>query len=291
MRFFIFVIVGLLLTIKLEAQTITEKIASKACNCLDSLKTDEPLNSNLKDCISEATAYYMTNGSTEEQNFLKSFQGAVATLTEVYEIIPSQCYTLRHLLIEEKRQKYYKLSGNSDANAYYQKGNDFMDKGDFKNSIIEFKKALNLDNSFVYALDHLAFSYRNLNNLEIAIQYYQKSLVIFPEGEVALLNIANAYSLLRDYRNSKNYFKDFIYYYQDNPEGYFGLGKILFIKKDYENALENIFIAHQMYEKTNSDNLSDCDKFISLMYSELKKIDKLDLFDIKAKKYNIIVKE
>jgi len=291
MKKYIYFLLGFLLAVNLHAQSIPEKIAIRACDCLYSYDTYDQLKDSLKHCVSSATAYYMTNGPVEDQEYLKSFQGALKTLTEVFDMLPSNCYHLRHLMIEEKKKQYYTFSAISSANKHYEKGNDFIDKGDFSNSIMEFNEAIKIDNSFVNALDNLGLSYRCQGNYKEAVKSYRKSLEIFPEGDVALLNIAVAYSLLKDNKNSLKYYKELIFYYRDNPEGYFGCGKILFLKSDYENALENIFIAHKIYTQTNSEYLKDSETMIRLIYFEMKDKKKLDIFNEKAKKYNIIIAE
>lgn len=286
-----FFVLGLVLVVNLKAQSIPEKIALRACDCLYSYDTYDQLKDSLKRCVSSATAYFMTNGPAEDQEYLKSFQGALKTLTEVFDILPSNCYHLRHLMVEEKQKQYYKLSAISSATEHYEKGNDFINKGDFSNSIIELNAAIKLDYSFVNALDKLGISYNSQGNYKDAVKSFRKSLEIFPEGDVALLNIALAYSLLKDDKNSLKYFRELIFYYRDNPEGYFGCGKILFHRSDYENALENIFIAHKIYTKTNSEYQKESETLIRLIYSEMKEKNKLDIFTEKAKKYNIVITE
>lgn len=291
MKKFIYFLLGFILAFNLQAQSIPEKIAIRACDCLYSYDTYDQIRDSLKRCVSSAAAYFMTNGSAEDQEYLQSFQGALKTLTEVFDILPSNCYHLRHLMVEEKQKQYYRLSAISSANEHYEKGNDFIDKGDFSNSIIELNAAIKLDYSFVNAIDKLGISYCSQGNYKDAVKSFRKSLEIFPEGDVALLNIAVAYSLLKDNKNSLKYYKELIFYYRDNPEGYFGCGKILFLKSDYENALENIFIAHKIYTQTNSEYQKESETLIRSVYSEMKEKKKLDIFTEKAKKYNIVITE
>ena len=99
-----------------------------------------------------------------------------------------------------------------------------------------------------------------------------------------------SYSFLKDYDTLK-YYNSLIFLYKDNPEGYFGAGKILFIKSDYKNALENIFIAYRIYTDTNSDYVKDSEQLIGIMYSELNNKGKIDLFNEIPMKYNIAINE
>ena len=144
-------------------------------------------------------------------------------------MLPSYCYNVRRLIIEDKKNRFYKRSDNQQANFHFDKGNDFMESGDYKNAIKEFESAVKFDNNLVYAIDNLAISYRHLENYKTAIKYYNQSLDIFPEGDVALLNIAVSYSFLEDDENSIKSYSKLKFLYPDDPEGYFGLAKMYFI--------------------------------------------------------------
>lgn len=48
MKHYRLIIFGLILTIGLRAQTFSEKVALKACDCLDSLETYEQLENSIK---------------------------------------------------------------------------------------------------------------------------------------------------------------------------------------------------------------------------------------------------
>jgi tetratricopeptide (TPR) repeat protein len=220
---------------------------------------------------------------------LGTVSGITGTFKEVNEILPSICYNVRRLMIEEKKKQFYTLSVHSYANEHYEKGNIFMDKGDYSNSIKEFQEAVKLDKNFVYAIDHLAVSYRRQENYKKAIKYYQRSLDIFPEGDLALLNIAAAYLLLKDYDYSLKYYSKLIFFYPESPEGYYGAAKVYFIKSDFENALDNVFTAHRIYIETNSDYTEDSKQLIGIMYSKLKELNRIDIFNTQAEKNNVTI--
>ncbi len=285
------VILGLILVASLNSQTFTEKIVLKTCECLDTLTTIKQIDDNLKTCTSRAMGQVMNASTQEEKSTLATAEGIRSVFKKVNELIPSYCYNVRRLIIEEKNTQFDKLSSFSQANEHYFRGNDFMNRGDFLNSIKEFKKAIKIDKDFVFAYDNLAISFRKQENYKKAIKYYKKSLEILPEGYVALLNIAVAYSKLEDYDNSLKYYNELIYFYQDNPEGYLGAGRMQFIKYDYAIALENTFIAHRIYVETNSEYKHESEQLIEIMYSELKKKGKIDLFNRKAELHNFTINE
>lgn len=130
-----------------------------------------------------------------------------------------------------------------------------------------------------------------MNAYETAIEYYKKSLEIFPEGDVALLNIAVSYSLSNDFTNAIKSYEQLKYLYVDNPEGYFGLAKMLFLTEDYENALDNLFTAHRMYVDSNSDYAADSKKLIDIMFAKLTELNQEDLIYTIAKKHNITIED
>ncbi|MEI7727099.1 MAG: tetratricopeptide repeat protein [Bacteroidota bacterium] len=291
MRIISILIILFSLTCAIQAQSVQESIAKKACNCLASVVTLSELEDSLQNCITNAMADQLSDGSFDENKALTTVEGIQGTYKSIREILLSICFNVRKLIVEEKKKKHYKISADSLAREHYLRGNDFMEAGDYKNSTKEFQMAVKLDPGFVYAIDHLAISYRRQDDFKKAIKYYKQSLDVFPEGDLALLNIAVAYSFLEDYDHSLDFYSKLIFLYQDDPEGYFGAGKVYFLKSDYEKALDNLFTAHRMYLNTNSEYSKDSEKLISLVYSAMKKQNKLDLFETKSKEYNIQMKE
>lgn len=272
-------------------QSLPEKIAINACEYLDSINNFKMLQDSIQPSITTAMVKVMVEGTLDERKQITTVEGMRGTIKAAFDILPSYCYNVRRLIIENKKISFYKMSDNQQANQHFDNGNNFMENNDYNNAIKEFKTALKYDCNFVYAIDHLAISYRRLENYKTAVKYYKQSLDIFPEGDVALLNIAVSYSYLKDDENSIRNYAQLKFLYPDNPEGYFGLAKMLFINGDYENALDNLFIAHRMYVESNSDYIKDSEQLISLMISKLKELDKMDLFDKKAKEYNITINE
>lgn len=273
----------------LQGQTLPEKIALLACERLDSIDNFKSLQDSIQPSIAAAMATVMMKGTQEERKQIGTVEGIRGTLKNAFEILPRHCYNVRRLMIEDRRKMFYKKSDNLKANIHFDKGNDYIEKEDFRSARKEFESAIKLDEKFVYAVDHLAISYRRQNNFKSAIAYYKKSLDIFPEGDVALLNIAVCYSLLLDKENTMKYYNQIKYLYPNNPEGYYGAAKFLFTNADYENALDNLFTSHRMYSESMSDLSDDSQKLIELFYSKLKELNRLDIFDRKAKQYGITI--
>jgi len=191
----------------------------------------------------------------------------------------------------DKTLRYYKLSDNEQANLHYNQGTAFMENDELPQAISEFKSALEYDPQFVFALDHLALSYRRQKDYESALAYYNKSLAIFPEGDVALLNIAATYSYMMDIAHAARYYDQLKFLYPDNPEGSFGMARMLFMAEQYDKALDNLFVAHEMYKKANSPYLKDSEQLMHIIYAKLKELNKTDLMEQKARENHFTLSE
>ena len=291
MRYISILILNILFVSILHGQTFSEKIAINACDYLDSLDNYSILQDSIQPSIIAAMSKVMMEGTQEERKQIGTVEGMRGTIKEAYDKLPYLCYNVRRLIVENKKSIYYKSSDLQSATKHFEKGNDYLENGDYKNAIKQFKSAIKVDNKFVYAIDHLAISYRRMDNYKTAIKYYKKSLEVFPEGDVALLNIAVLYAFLQDDNNSIKSYEQLKFFYPDNPEGYFGLAKMLFVTEDYENALDNLFIAHRIYTETESDYVTDSEQFMGIMIAKLTELNKKDLIDKKAKEYNITIEE
>ena len=291
MKHLTILILNFILVAHAQGQTLTEKIALKTCEYLDSITNYQQLQDSIQPSIIAAMTQVIIEGTLEETKILSTGNGIIETTNVVYEILPTYCYSVRRMILEDKTSRFYKNSEIPKANEHFEKGNSFMENGDFKSAIKEFESALKHDKKFVFAIDHLAVSYRRLENYKEAVKHYKKSLDIFPEGEVALLNIAVVYYLLKDDENSIANYEYLKFLYPINPEGYFGLAKMLFMKGDYENAFDNLFIAHRIYVETNSAYVKDSELLMSIMITQMKELDKMDLVERKAKEYNVTIKE
>ncbi len=272
-----------------HGQTLAEKIAINACEKLDSIDNFSVLEDSIKSSVASALAKVMMEGTPEEKKQISSIEGIRIALEEAVDVLPNYCYNVRRLVIENKKTKYYGLSDNSKANINFAQGNEYLNANNLKKAGKAFKSAIKLDEGFVYAIDHLAISYRRQQNFKSAIKLYQESLEIFPEGNLALLNIAVCYSSIGDYRKSIESYEKLKFYYPKDPEGYFGLARMQFMDADYENGLDNLFIAHRIYVETNSDYQKDSSGLISLYSERLTELGKLDLIEKKAMENNITI--
>lgn len=279
----------LLFSFSLQAQSLEEKIADATCKCIEESADQLFSEETLDKCLPEAMAKILKEGNQEEQKTLAHVEGIKNTFKAVHTLLPAHCQTVRQAELQEKRSRFYKASSSEKANKLFVKGNELMDAGAYSKAVKKFEKAVKVDDQFVFALDHLAVSYRKMEEYEQAIRYYKKSLSIYPEGDVALLNIAVAYSLKEDFPQSLQYYETLYSLYPDNPEGYFGIAKISFILEDFDRALDNIFTAHKMYVREGSDYVNDSKRLIGMIYFKLSELNEKDLFFAKAEEHGVEV--
>jgi tetratricopeptide (TPR) repeat protein len=290
-KYLIALVLTLTFYVNLESQSIYEKIAIASCPCLELIESYGELQDSLNSCIAGGIEQLYDSFTEEEQKRLSTVNGMNEIYAKEGEIISHYCYNVRRLIVEEKTRYYDNLSADSIANSYYYQGAEYLENGDYENSIKASKSAVAIDKNLAYAYDNIGICYRRLDEYKNAVKYYKKSLEIFPEGQVALLNIAVAYTYLEDYDEALINYEFLKYMYKDYPEGYFGAGKILYLQSDYEKALENLFTAHRIYAETGSEYIKDSEQIIGLIYTDLKKQDRLDVFNKVAQEYNISVTE
>jgi tetratricopeptide (TPR) repeat protein len=287
--FLVVLLLNLFIVPLTSGQSLTEKIASKACEYLESVDDFQVLQDSIQPSIVAAMSEIMVNGTAQERELISTSGGIKEILRESLEILPSYCNNVRSLILEDKKNTFYRRSENPQANSHFDKGNELMEKGNFKKAIKQFESAVEYDSNFVFAIDHLAISHRRLEEFTTAITYYKQSLDIYPEGDLALMNLAVLYSFLEDYDKSiENYalLKDL---YPDNPEGYFGLARVYLLTEDFENSLDNLFISYIMYSASNSPYLKDAEQLLSKIYGRLQELNKTDILDKIAKAHDITI--
>lgn len=268
------------------SQTLEEKIAIRACECLkNKTKVDDDV---YQDCITKSmTDIVLTDSDKKNREAINTVDGIQSLLKKIYEIMPMTCENEKNKEIENKKNQFYSNSKNENAQNSYIIAKDFMRDGKYKLAIENLEISLKHDKNFVLAYDDIAVCYRQLNDFDKAIKYYTKSLEIYPEGDFALMNIGVIYSKKSDFKTAIEYYEKLIKFHPKNAEGYFGAGKNYFLINDYENALDNIFIAHRIYSEDKSEYVKDTEQIMSIMYQKLKSEKKEELFIKIAEKNNI----
>ena len=104
-----------------------------------------------------------------------------------------------------------------------------------------------------FALDDLGYYYRTQkNNPDKAIEYYNKSLAIYPKGTFAYTNLGTAYIYKNDITNAKKTYETFIKNIPDYPEGYYGLALLHLNLNEFDKALNMANQAKTRYKNLDA---------------------------------------
>ncbi len=263
-------------------------ISESACDCIAKINTEnKDKNSAIKNCIATSIIDNLDVKVNSNEKDISEIQLESAAYKKIETHLIENCEALKQISFSENKEFKHSTSQNVLAQLAYDDGMDSMDESNFGNAILKFKKAIEIDPKFAFAWDNLGISYRKTNQYEEAITAYKKSLEINPKGRMPLMNIAVTYNLKKEYNAAIQYYNKFISIYKDDPEGYYGLGLILYTNNNQEDGLDNLIHAYTIYTAQNSPYRADAAKKIGYMYNDLKNQDKLELFNKVATKYNL----
>jgi tetratricopeptide (TPR) repeat protein len=283
------IILTLILSTNAFAQTLEERAAIRACDCVQKAKTlnDENYRKCLATSISDVI---VKDKNPNDMQLISTVDGIQGILWKVDSIVSKNCVVYSKEKLDKLRKKFYGDSKNKFVNNSLIIGNDFMQEKQYDLVIENYEMSLKEDSLYVPVIDNLAAAYKKKGDLDNAIKYYKKSLSIYPEGDFALMNIGVIYTEKSEYKISNEFCSKLIRLYPDNAEGYFGLGKNLFLLNEFESALKNIFFAHKIYQHEKSDYVNDTQKIIGMIFQEMKKVNKEEDFNKIANKMGIEIK-
>lgn len=136
----------------------------------------------------------------------------------------------------------------TDANALYERGKMYLDYEDYDLAIADYKKALLLDEKMDYILTDLAEVYLEKGDTTEAINQYYKYL---KEGEYlydTYLAIGRIYDQSGKIDSAILYYNKTIEESGGNHQAHFQLAKLYFNKRDYNEALNEINSAIDLFE-------------------------------------------
>lgn len=298
-----------------EKEESVKVISDEACDCIakiDINATKGEKSEEIKSCITTANMLYQM-----KQSLMGEVSKAVDTLNklediskidtlvikgndkniinvdenykEIEEFLYDNCSAMKDVYFTDNSEYDNSFSDRKKAIKFYNTGQVAFQKEEYEMAIIMFKKAIKKDKKFAFAWDNLGYSYRKIGNYKEAIESYKKSLELDPKGKMPLMNIAVAYQLGGDNKNAIKSYQKYEELYSDDPEGFYGLGRIYYLEKNYKPALENMIQAYLLYVEMNSPYNIDAQKHISFIYNELKEKGELKTFNDIAKKYNLTV--
>lgn len=294
--------------IKFDEEKFMEELSENACKCIDSIDTfskiKDSIASEINVCIDKQVGAFQLGSKLaklgdlekldkkEKLNIEIDFNPNSKDYKEYYykleRYLNKNCKSIKQKINVNDVVRENSLSENKEAIKYYNLGINEAKNENYEKAISYYKKAVILDPKFAFAYDNLGISYRKLNLYDEAIEAYKKSLAIDPNGQMPLQNIAIAYIYKKEYKNAVKSYESLAKLDETNPEVYYGIGNIYVqYLKDYENGLENLCKAYNIYVETKSPYRSDAEQLINIAYSELKKQGKEAVFFEILKKHNI----
>ena len=269
-------------------EDIVKNISNDACDCISTINTENnSKNSAIKNCIAASVVKNLNAEVGTGKNEVSEIQLEASAYKKIEVYLVENCNALKQLSFTENGEFEHSTSQNVLAQLAYDDGMDYMENGEYDTAILKFKKAIEIDPNFAFSWDNLGVCYRKSNQYEEAIEAYKKSLEINPEGRMPLMNIAVTYNLKKEFDEAITYYNKFISIYKDDPEGYYGLGLILYTNDRQEEGLDSLIHAYTIYSAQNSPYRADAAKKIGYMYNDLKNNDKIDVFNKVAEKYNL----
>ncbi len=271
-----------------KSETIVKAIADEACKCISTIDSNqEHKNKAIKNCVANAIVKELNTDVSINENNTSEIQVDIEAYKKVEAYLVEHCKALNQVAFTENTNFKHATSKNVLAQLAYDDGMEYMEEQNYEGAIEKFSKAINIDPKFAFAWDNLGVSYRKTNQYQKAIEAYKKSLEINPQGRMPLMNIALAYNLKKEYKEAIKYYRKFIDIYPEDPEGYYGIGLILYTNGKQKEGLDNLIHAYTIYTKLNSPYRADAAKKIGFMYNDLKNEGKLDMFQEVAQKYNL----
>ena len=121
-------------------------------------------------------------------------------------------------------EKKLSLGELKEAQECLQKATSFFKEKKYKESALEFEKALKINPKLAEGYYGLGYVYTSTKNYPEAITYFNKALEVSPNYAEAYVGSAYIYSILGDYDKAIEYYQKALKIKKDNLEVYNGLG-------------------------------------------------------------------
>jgi tetratricopeptide (TPR) repeat protein len=146
---------------------------------------------------------------------------------------------------------------SKEAMEAYNYGTNLLKQNKFKEAESYFLKAIELDNKYVDAIDHLGLVYRHMEKYNDSEKMYLLSIEINPNNTVPYINLAVVYRLQGRYEDARQSYLRAQKIDANDPEPYFGIGVLYQMVEMYEISISFINIAIQKYIEKESNLVCD----------------------------------
>jgi tetratricopeptide (TPR) repeat protein len=168
----------------------------------------------------------------------------------------------------------------------YNIGTYYMRENKFNDAEKYLKEAVDLDASFIDAIDHLGFVYRRQNRLEEAEKIYLKSIKLNDKNKVPFINLAVICKLQGRMDEAVQLYSYLIQILPNDPEGYYGLGEVFYITGHDEKSIQFFDMALKLYMDLNSPLVYDVFFYKGLICYRNNKYDEALKYLEEARKGN-----
>ena len=139
---------------------------------------------------------------------------------------------------------------NIKAREAYDNGTSLLRQNKFSEAEEYLLLAVELDDKFVDAMDHLGIVYRNLGRYEEAERWYLRSIEINPNNLVPYINLALVYRFQGRYEDSRQTYLKAQRIDPEDPEPYFGIGMLYQLVGQYSISIVFLQEAIARYKNT-----------------------------------------
>ena len=141
------------------------------------------------------------------------------------------------------------MEENKDKEYYFNKGNEYLKKGEYKKAIENFTKAIELDERDKEAYFNRGLAYSCLEEYEKAIEDFTNAIDIDEKHKDAYFFRGNIYNFLEEYEKAIEDFTKVIDIDKKSKEAYFNRGLAYGKLKKYEKAIEDFTKFIELDEK------------------------------------------
>jgi Flp pilus assembly protein TadD len=146
---------------------------------------------------------------------------------------------------------------NAEARDAYNQGTSLMNQNQYKEAERYFLMAIELDNKYAAAMDHLGFVYRRLERYEEAKKMYLLSIETNSNNIVPYINLAVVYQLQDRSEDARQAYLKAQNVDENDPEPYYGIGALYQMVGQYDMSIAFMDFAIQKYAEKESYLIGD----------------------------------
>lgn len=260
-----------------EYQKYLDNSTKESCECINEISTSISLDEK-NQFISECITQSVSASNARKYIDLNTVENIKAFYNDIQRQLVNECEALKKITFSNDEEKLYSYSSNDKASDFYNKGLAASEKGNYEKALKFYKKAVEIDDKFVFAWDNLGRTYRELHDYDKAIEAYKNSIAIDSLNRTPLMNIAVAYNYKKDYENAEYWYTKLKDAYPNDPEGHYGLSLTYMRNNKLEESLNSVIDAYFLYKESKSPYSADAEKVMQYLFSLFKEQDKVDSF-------------